>query len=1056
VKISEIHDGRIRDIAIRSLSKEALNQFQPFELLEIHKAGDGLLVLDAVGKRVVVAPAGREAAEFFEESLNPSAQLSALSGHDGTSGVLRVWTSARGFNLGRHVVTVQLEQNILEAIATINGTAVDDEFVQSWLRDQFVLSEVGTTLARIFLRVNESSELFSDAFVLIGATRELDIQVREKHLVATRLAPRRIESVLTTVLVATRLRFVTDLTDVSIDEAPLQGLLKNDRYLRQWALYRDAELADERETFEYIGSAAYGDIEALESGVWRFKIAGETDLLNRATVGHTLDAQSSEGTGNLRRGGFSGAIVRLDKIGRQVDLRPTDPNVEPPKAGKLVYSLGGSKTIHSRREVAAQKLATGNVPLPELSRILEGESTNPRRVDRRLGWDSPATRLVFAGTEPTDAQKLAIEIGLNTPDIAVIQGPPGTGKTQVIAAIAARVAEELGSVTASRQILLSSFQHEAVNNVAARTRVFGLPTMKESRHDSGGTWLSSWRQDLLHGAVELFSKIEQGELALKRGKIVEQRIGYILAPISDDSAADLLEDLVSDLSKELSARIKEEIQRNVTVLRRAKQPSEKNVNLVRAVRGIRTTKKAHDDDGKENASRVLERLKRESGFSINVDVLKLAQVTTELSSEQFLELEEFKNNLLDEFGVSGVRTMLPSKNEKVVESLNAIIKELDEVLKFDGKGLALVLSRFVHDLETDAHGVANALAKYAAVIAATCQGAASLAVRPDQVDTALAFNTVIVDEAARANPLDLQIPMSIASRRIILVGDQRQLPHMVDDKIVGRLDTGSVELAELDESLFSRLFRFLESERRLGRPQRTVTLNKQFRMHPRLGKFISENFYEQHGQVIESPRSASDFTHSLPGYEGRVAAWVDVPPNMGKEEKVGKSRIREVEADRLANELKRLLEAAPHLSFGVITFYRAQAELILEHLYGLGIADFNTDSGKIEISSDQWKYTTNDKGETIERVLVDTVDGFQGREFDVTLLSTVRSPSKSIGSPARAFGHLVIMNRLCVALSRQRRLLIVVGNKSGITENSLSEEHVAPLCAFARLCDEEM
>jgi len=1058
MKISEIHDGRIRDIAVRSLSKDGLNQFQPFELLDIHKAGDGLLALSAVDRRTVVAPVGRDASEFFEESLNQSAQISALSGHDGASGVLRVWTSARGFNLGDNVITIQLEQNVLEAIATLNGSAVDDELVQGWLRDQFVLPEVGTTSARIFLRIDKSSELFSDAFVLIGATRELDVQVREKHLIATRLTPRRLESVLTTVLVKTRLRFVTDLTDVSIDEAPLGALLKNDRYLRQWALYRDAELADDIERSEHIGSASYVDVEALESGVWRFKIAGETELLNRANEEHTLEAQGAdEDLGrNVRGGKFFGTVVRLDEHNRQVDLRATDPNNEPPRVGRLIYSLGGSEMIHLRREIAAQKLATGNVPLPELSRILEGESTNPRRVVRRLGWDSPATRLVFAGMEPTDAQKLAIEISLNTPDIAVIQGPPGTGKTQVIAAIAARVAEELGNVAAPRQILLSSFQHEAVDNVAARTLVFGLPTLKETRNDSGGSWISGWRQDVLHGASELFSKIEQGELALKLGKIIEQRKGYILAPTSDDSAADLLEDLVLGLSKELSARVAEQIKGNVTALRRAKQTSEKSLNLVSAVRGIRTTKIAHEDDGNRNASRVLARLDSDSTSTIDIEILKLAQANIELSSEQFKDLEEFKNDLLDKFGVSSVRTMLPSKNEKVIQSLNAIITDLDGVLKFDGKGLALVLSRFITDLETDSHGIGDALAKYAAVIAATCQRAGSLAVRPDQDGTDLTFDTVIVDEAARANPLDLQIPMSIASRRIVLVGDQRQLPHIVDATIIGKLDSGSVELDELSESLFSRLFKFLESERRLGRPQRTVTLNKQFRMHPRLGKFISENFYEQHGQVIESPRPASDFTHSLPGYEGRIAEWVDVPPRMGKAEKVGKSWIREVEADRIAIELERLLEAAPHLSFGVITFYRAQADLILEHLYARGIADIDPNSGQIEISSDQWKYTTNDKGETIDRVRVDTVDGFQGREFDVTLLSTVRSPLKFIESPSRAFGHLVIMNRLCVALSRQRRLLIVVGDKSGITESSLSEEHVAPLCAFARLCDEEI
>lgn len=154
-----------------------------------------------------------------------------------------------------------------------------------------------------------------------------------------------------------------------------------------------------------------------------------------------------------------------------------------------------------------------------------------------------------------------------------------------------------------------------------------------------------------------------------------------------------------------------------------------------------------------------------------------------------------------------------------------------------------------------------------------------------------------------------------------------------------------------------------------------VTLNKQFRMHPTLGSFVSRSFYEPFGERIESPRPASDFAHNLPGYEGRVASWLDVPRSEGTEEKVGTSRCRNCEAAKVADEAKRLMEEAPGLTFGIITFYRAQAELILEYLHHLGVADRNPDTGTLDITSDYWRFTTDARGETV--ALVDTQMGLQ-------------------------------------------------------------------------------
>ena len=85
----------------------------------------------------------------------------------------------------------------------------------------------------------------------------------------------------------------------------------------------------------------------------------------------------------------------------------------------------------------------------------------------------------------------------------------------------------------------------------------------------------------------------------------------------------------------------------------------------------------------------------------------------------------------------------------------------------------------------------------------------------------------------------------------------------------------------------------------------------------------------------------------------------------------------------------------------------------------------------------------------LPRVRVGTVDAFQGREFDVVFLATTRSRRQPVirGNP---FGFLVLPNRLCVAMSRQRKLLVVVGDAE-MFASEVAREAVPALVAFHQL-----
>lgn len=116
----------------------------------------------------------------------------------------------------------------------------------------------------------------------------------------------------------------------------------------------------------------------------------------------------------------------------------------------------------------------------------------------------------------------------------------------------------------------------------------------------------------------------------------------------------------------------------------------------------------------------------------------------------------------------------------------------------------------------------------------------------------LLFDNVIIDEAATSSPLDLFIPMSLGKKRIVLVGDHRQLPNITDDDIINDVykEVNAVsedKLANIAKDMMkTTLFEILMDKARILEKKdgikRVITLNSQFRMHPELGNIVSNYF----------------------------------------------------------------------------------------------------------------------------------------------------------------------------------------------------------------------
>jgi hypothetical protein len=744
-----------------------------------------------------------------------------------------------------------------------------------------------------------------------------------------------------------------------------------------------------------------------------------------------------------------------------------------PTSGTLILSLVGKIAQIKRRLYARRSILEGRAANPQLGLLLEehgkiASTRSPSRVE-------PLTAFVSAKVfrnPPTEKQRSAIEVALNTPDIALIQGPPGTGKTTIIAAIIERLNElaDKRSSGIKGSVLLTGFQHDAVENMIERLSLNGLPVPKfgrpsgseEDDFDAFRRKLDKW---CVSSAEALRAKNPQLREIEQEARIKNLCLQYLEAPTR--ALALSLAQEVSELGilvlGEECARHAAYLVKKLTLEERLGDESEK---LLKAVRKLRHRPESFADDGPEQATVALDEL-HDVLESHERDCLDRASLwRNEDGVPPFLsELATLKKRLLTMFTAPPVFRV-----EKQGEEVVALAEEAMKRIRTAGCSTKDVktaaLFEFLTELESNPNGMIDAVSDYAYAFAATCQQSVAGLMQKqkgiDRVESAeefqkLEYEYVIVDEAARVTPPDLMIAMA-QGKRVILVGDHRQLPHIVEDDVLRKL-TGDAEegllahesRVERDEenwsrvSLFEHMFvnRLPTLEKHDGIPRR-VTLDTQFRMHPTLGDFVSRNFYQRFdkpGALTEafgSGRSESDFTHALPNTEGKPAIWLDVPRGKGMQKRSGTSWTRPAEAIAIAHQLLEWMESKEghDLSFGVISFYKAQSELIKQHL------------GKMP--------------DEHRKLRVGTVDSFQGMEFDVVFLSMVRSmpdnwKARSDDEDLQArglYGHLCLYNRLNVAMSRQKKLLVVAGD-SGLLKSELAARYIPGLVDFYILCQIE-
>ncbi|CAM9505335.1 unnamed protein product [Discosporangium mesarthrocarpum] len=362
------------------------------------------------------------------------------------------------------------------------------------------------------------------------------------------------------------------------------------------------------------------------------------------------------------------------------------------------------------------------------------------------------------------------------------------------------------------------------------------------------------------------------------------------------------------------------------------------------------------------------------------------------------------------------------------------------------RGVDLVRQSFA-DLESAQDKASREILQGAEVVVLSCIGAGNDAfVRAIGGDSegghsAIRFSTVVIDEATQATEAAALVPMVRGCQQLVLVGDQNQLPPTVMCR--------EAEEAGLGTSLFSRL---------MHTGMEPILLNRQYRMHPAIADFSSRQFYGGEVSSEVRPRDRpvpQGFPWPAPSTPVAFIAisnspWVGVGGRgelerrggweFGKATRgegpssstMGTSYCNEREANAVARVLEMLLtgEDVKAKDVGIITPYSGQVRLLQDVVSrghsGGGDTASNDSDNKSSSSSSSGNNGSQEKRQEVSSKAhgpeINSVDGYQGREKEVIILSAVRS--NHLGK----VGFLADWRRLNVAVTRARRGLVVVGD----------------------------
>lgn len=310
--------------------------------------------------------------------------------------------------------------------------------------------------------------------------------------------------------------------------------------------------------------------------------------------------------------------------------------------------------------------------------------------------------------------------------------------------------------------------------------------------------------------------------------------------------------------------------------------------------------------------------------------------------------------------------------------------------------------------------------EYVDVVGATCIG-----INSNKLFADIPFDVVIVDESGQIQLHNLMVPLSRASKAI-LVGDHKQLPPVVDDELSAELEEQGFDPVFLQKSWFEVLWDPMPEDHK-------TMLDTQFRCPAIISDFVSKAFYESKyfaGSGMEkkqpilpcfnSTMTFIDTSKIFPSFEqSRISD--------GRTEVLGNQVETTIIIKTLMNFIKELPYLAAENEIGIIVPYKNHVLEVKKTIKKLKL-----DIGNLNVED-----------------LVASVDSYQGQERDVIIFAFSRS------NKAGNIGFLADWRRLNVAMTRTKKQLIMIGSLNTLTKDN-QKEHEQEFKQAMRILEEEL
>ena len=362
--------------------------------------------------------------------------------------------------------------------------------------------------------------------------------------------------------------------------------------------------------------------------------------------------------------------------------------------------------------------------------------------------------------------------------------------------------------------------------------------------------------------------------------------------------------------------------------------------------------------------------------------------------------ERFEIVAREKFGMQGQdhKAALLSRHKTLMHEHG--VRSLDAMTRLES--VMVIATEWIDRLGTDRANFEEFLAKTRTLVCGTCVGLgrAHFGVAKNRYDW------VIVDEAARATPSELAVAIQ-SGRRILLVGDHRQLPPLYTPQLIAHTSR-ALSISDptiVTRSDFQRVF-----ESAYGQQVGSI-LQTQYRMAPPIGEIVSSCFYP--ATLVPGRGDPPDWYQQLPARLGAIVTWIDTS-NAGQESYEQRNASHSVENPYEAREIIGLLKEIAAAE----TFVTALVSAIEEDELPIGIICMYADQKRLlqKLLSEQ------DWATSFRRFIkIDTVDSYQGKQNRIIILSTTRHNSRY------EQGYVWSPERVNVSISRAMDRLVIVG-----------------------------